>query len=346
MYAFTCKQCNSGVRFEDSVCASCGDALGYRPDRLEIVNESAPDRPFDGWHRCGEQGWGCNWLVADDDEYSRCESCRLNRQEPPRDDTIAWEQLAEATRVKRRLVHQLKDLGLPIVNYHDQPDGGLAFDLLSSDSGGGPVMIGHANGVISVDLAESSDQHREAVRVWLDESYRTMLGHFRHEIGHYYWQVLIPDTPWEPRFRELFGDERESYSEALKRHYTRDPLLALPSEFITSYASSHPWEDFAEIWSHYLHIADTLQTALANGLVEDARAEQYLGALHPGFSSERIDEIMERWQQFAWVFNELSRSLGKPDPYPFRLSDEVTRKLKFVHELVRDTRSAVDLENV
>ncbi len=136
MYAFVCGRCRSSVRFEDLTCGDCGDALGYRPDLQDIVSESSDDRPFDGWHRCADVSWGCNWLVHDDDGYAGCEACRLNRKVPPRADTIAWEQLAKAARVKRRLVHQLKDLRLPIVSYQDQPDGGLAFDLLSSQSGG------------------------------------------------------------------------------------------------------------------------------------------------------------------------------------------------------------------
>jgi len=340
MYAFTCGRCRSNVRFEDLTCGYCGDELGYRPDLLDIVSESSGGRPFEGWHRCAEVSWGCNWLVRDGEEYAGCESCRLNRRLPPRADTIAWEQLAQAARVKRRLVHQLKDLRLPIVNYHDRPDGGLAFDLLSSESGDGPVMIGHAGGVISIDLAESSDRHRESVRVWLDESYRTMLGHFRHEIGHYYWQVLVPGTVWEDRFRDLFGDERASYSEALQRHYGRDPGRPLDPEFITPYASSHPWEDFAEVWAHYLHITDTLQTAERNGLLTESGAADGAVRAQVDIAPEQVGEVLQLWTRFAWVFNELNRSMGKPDAYPFVIAEPVARKLTFVHELIRDARAS------
>jgi len=336
MYAFACSGCGSSVRFEDLACGQCGDALGYRPDRLDVVSESAADRPFDGWHRCAEVSWGCNWLVHDDNEYAGCEACRLNRKVPPRSDTIAWEQLAEAAKAKRRLVHQLKDRRLPIVSYHERPDGGLAFDLLSSQSGDGPVMIGHANGVISIDLAESSDQHRESVRVWLDESYRTMLGHFRHEIGHYYWQVLVPGTKWEEPFRELFGDERESYSEALQRHYARDPGRPLDPEFISPYASSHPWEDFAEVWAHYLHITDTLRTARSNGLLTQRTVGGSAVRAQIDVAPEQVGEVLQLWARFAWVFNELNRAMGKGDAYPFVIAEPVAQKLRFVHELVRD----------
>jgi hypothetical protein len=338
MYAFRCLVCGTRVRFEDDRCRTCGDPLGYRPDLRQLVNETDPDRPFAGWHRCSEHPWGCNWLVHDDNPSARCDSCRLNRTVPPRDDTIAWEQLAVAARSERRLVHQLRDLGLPITSYLEKPDGGLAFDLLSSTSGAGPVMIGHANGVISVDLAESSDRHRESVRVWLDESYRTMLGHFRHEIGHYYWQVLVPDTDWEQPFRDLFGDERADYGQALQRHYARDPATTLPDEFITRYASSHPWEDFAEIWSHYLHITDTVQTAIRNGLVADPRSGTDRSARHGDFDPASGRSVLVAWTDFSWAFNELNRSMGKPDAYPFELAEPVVDKLLFVHKLIRDAR--------
>ena len=339
MQRFDCARCGALISFDDGRCRACGDALAYRPDLRRLVNAAADGGALlQGWHPCGEKPWGCNWLVRDSDGFARCEACRLNRRTPPRDDTIAWEQLARAGVAKRRMVHQLRDLGLPLVSYHEQPDGGLAFDLLSSASSGERVVIGHAGGVISVDLAESADAHRESVRVWLAEDYRTMLGHFRHEVGHYYWQVLIPDTTWEVPFRELFGDERESYSEALRRHYRRDPQRPLAPEFITPYASSHPWEDFAEVWAHYLHITDTLQTAVRHGLWPDPRRDAYRGAEHMDFDPANIVHLAVEWSSFAGAFNELNRSMGKSDAYPFTLAEPVVHKLGFVHTLVRDAR--------
>ena len=162
------------------------------------------------------------------------------------------------------------------------------------------------------------------------------LGHFRHEIGHYYWQVLIPGGRWEEPFRALFGDERASYSEALQRHYRRDPGRPPAPEFITPYASSHPWEDFAEIWAHYLHITDTLQTAVQHSLFPDPRRAEFQGRPQLDFDVDHIGELIDVWVGFAGSFNELNRSMGKPDPYPFTLSPRVVDKLGFVHRLVQD----------
>ena len=341
MQRFDCARCGVLISFEDSRCPACGDGLAYRPDLLSMVNASTDEGALlQGWHPCAERPWGCNWLVRDEEGDARCPACRLNRRTPPRDDTIGWEQLARAAVAKRRLVHQLRDLGLPITSYHEQADGGLAFDLLSSATSGQRVVIGHANGVISVDLAESTDAHRESVRVWLDEAYRTMLGHFRHEIGHYYWQVLIPGGRWEEPFRALFGDERASYSEALQRHYRRDPGQPPAPEFITPYASSHPWEDFAEIWAHYLHITDTLQTAVQHSLFPDPRRGASQGRAQMDFDVDDIGELIAVWVGFAGSFNELNRSMGKPDPYPFTLSPAVVDKLGFVHRLVQGARGS------
>ena len=304
---------------------------------MSVVNASTDDGALlRGWHACTQKSWGCNWLVHDGDDDARCRACRLNRRTPPRDDTIGWEQLARAAVAKRRLVHQLTDLGLPITSYHEQPDGGLAFDLLSSATSGQRVVIGHANGVISVDQAESTDAHRESVRVWLDEAYpddaRSLPARDR--------ALLLAAA--DPR-RSLGGAVPRAVrrragvvSEALQRHYRRDPGRPPAPEFITPYASSHPWEDFAEIWAHYLHITDTLQTAVQHSLFPDPRRAEFHGRPQLDFDVDHIGELIEVWVGFAGSFNELNRSMGKPAPYPFTLSPRVVDKLGFVHRLVQD----------
>ena len=90
-----------------------------------------------------------------------------------------------------------------------------------------------------------------------------MLGHLRHEIGHYYQPLLVTD--WE-RCRELFGDDREDYGAAMERHYASGPPADWPERFVSAYATMHPWEDWAETFAHYLHIRDVLQTAVAYGV--------------------------------------------------------------------------------
>ena len=223
-----------------------------------------------------------------------------------------------------RLVYQLDDLGLPT--------DGLAFDLLSSAEE--PVTTGHADGVVTIDLAEGDDAHREALRVQLAEPYRTMLGHLRHETGHYYWTVLVEPSP--ARFRELFGDERADYAEALQRHYSSPAPVGWEQEYVSTYATAHPWEDWAESFAHYLHIRDTLQTAAAYGMQVHGRA--------PLDSTPREDpdgfaEIVETWLPLTYALNAVNRSMGKDDLYPFVLSEAVLAKLAFVHDLVQMSRT-------
>jgi hypothetical protein len=194
--------------------------LGFHPVGLAMVELTADGAPVEDvdWTTCVNRGWDCNWLLPTDSESGRCFSCRLNRNRPASDDTIALERLAEASGAKRRLLIQLAELGLPVTPYHAH-DGGLAFDLLSSYSGDGPVVTGHANGVVTIDLVETLDDYRERLRIQLGEPYRTMLGHFRHEVGHYYEWILVEQTPRIDACRQLFGDERASYSDAIERHY-------------------------------------------------------------------------------------------------------------------------------
>ena len=238
---------------------------------------------------------GCNWLVDAPGEL--CGSCRLTRTRPSDDDAEGIERFRDAEAAKRWLLFELGELGLPVQSWRER-DGGLAFELLSGDRG--TVTTGHADGVVTLDVAESDDAHREALREQLGEPYRTVLGHFRHEIGHYYWPLLVPDGPASERCRALFGDERVAYGAALERHYETGPPPDWSQRFVSAYATMHPWEDWAETFAHYLHIWDTLQTAGAYGV--SVRGE----AMAP----------------------------EGDDLYPFVLPAPVVEKLAFVHERV------------
>ncbi len=207
-------------------------------------------------------------------------------------------------------------------------DGGLAFELLSSERA--PVTTGHADGVITLDVAESDDAHREALREQLGEPYRTVLGHFRHEVGHYYWPLLVPEGSARERCRELFGDEREDYGAALDRHYETGPPPDWAQRFVSAYATMHPWEDWAETFAHYLHIWDTLQTAGAFGV--------RVGADRPGPGAGDFRGLLDDWLPLTYALNALSRSMGRDDLYPFVLPAPVVDKLGFVHERVTAAR--------
>lgn len=262
-----CPHCQSFAFLDWTACGSCGVELGYRYTTLSFLQVHPEGTVADGdtWRTCSNRDWGCNWLVADSEESGRCFSCRLSRRLPDRDDTIAWEKLKDTGIAKRRLLVQLFELGLPVTPYYEK-EGGLGFDLLSSLSGE-RVTIGHANGIITLDLAETLDAYRENLRVRLGEPYRTMLGHFRHEIGHYYqWVLVTSDEQWAA-CRALFGDERASYQDAIQRHYREGAPVDWADSFISEYATMHPWEDFAESFAHYLHITGTLATAAAAGVI-------------------------------------------------------------------------------
>jgi hypothetical protein len=225
-------------------------------------------------------------------------------------------------------------------NRADDPQRGLAFDFLADpDALGAPaVLTGHNNGVITLNIAEADDAERERRRLQLGEPYRTLLGHFRHEVGHYYWDLLINGSPRLEAFRELFGDDRTDYAASLKAHYQQGPRADWQQQFISEYASAHPWEDWAETWAHYLHMTDALETAAACGLSLRPRSanEPELKAeeVTRRASSASFDDLIGNWFPLTYVLNNLNRGLGLPDGYPFVLSDPAIEKLRFVHQAV------------
>jgi hypothetical protein len=328
MRAFTCGSCGQLVFFENSACLRCGAELGFDPTTARVVTV---DRTVH--RRCANTASACNWLVSADHHHAAalCASCRLTRTLPASDDPDTADALVTAEAAKRRLVFQLHDLCLPVVGWMDEPDGGLAFDLLSSRSG--PVSTGHADGVITLDLAESDDAHRASRRAELDEPYRTVLGHFRHEIGHYYWSTLVKQVERVDEFRRLFGDERADYAAALARHYERGAAPGWRSKHVSAYATAHPWEDWAETFAHYLHIRDALQTAAAHGIHVDSsvlRAE-------PTEATDATDfgALLDEWLPLTYALNAVNRSMGRADLYPFVLAPAVISKLTWVHNHVR-----------
>jgi len=277
------------------------------------------DRPIcANLNRCG-----CNWIADSTSTLGVCFCCSLTRTRPADGDTVGLSQYWIAEGAKRRLIFGLDELELPI----KISDGfsGLAFDLLSSTHS--KIMTGPQNGIITLDLAESNDAHREALRESMDEPYRTVLGHFRHEIGHYYYELLALGDERREEFRAVFGDETTSYEEALQRHYSAGSGQDWQDKFISAYATMHPLEDFAEVFGHFLHIADTLQTAEAFGLIPDEPAVRPLEA-------SMAEVIAQTWLPLTKGLNQINRSMGKPDLYPFVLAQPVIAKLQFVADLV------------
>ncbi len=321
MRAFACPTCSQLVFFENTACLNCGTELGFRWPERELGALVGP--------RCANlETAACNWVAGGPGEL--CFSCGLTRTRPADEDAEGLAALRSAEAAKRRLLFELGELGLPIE--------GLSFRLLSSASR--PVTTGHANGVVTLDLAEADDPHRERMRQELGEPYRTLLGHFRHEVGHFYFTVLTPDEERRERVRALFGDERADYQAALDRHYAEGAPAAWQERHVSAYATMHPAEDWAETFAHYLHMRDTSQTAASYGL-ELHGPDLPTGdafAASPGDAPATFYEIVAAWLSLSYALNAINRSMGRDDLYPFVLAPAVVEKLRLVHELASEAR--------
>ncbi len=353
-------QCGRPVFFRNSVCLACKTPLGYEP-ALGRICPLAPGSEPDTWTVIGAPGapekeesrlyWhcanlispsACNWLTRADSKTNPqqlCISCRLNRTIPDLSDPSNGENWRRIELAKRQLISSLLTLGLPVKPKMEGVEG-LAFDFLRTPDQGPRVLTGHSEGIITLNIEEADDPTRESIREQMHEPYRTLLGHLRHEVGHYYWDRLVRDAKWIDRFRELFGDDRQDYAQALQRHYQQGPPSDWPERYVSAYASSHPWEDWAETWAHYLHMVDTLDTAASFSLDIESVEMPF-----EGFKSEALVQPDDRflhfinsWSRFTAVLNELSRSMGLPDFYPFVLSKSSVGKLHFIHTIVTQPR--------
>lgn len=358
-------QCGRPVFFNNTFCLNCQATLGFVPTiaKLSAFQPTAsahqwalnlPEPEAEGlpvqWRRCAnfDTPAGCNWMVPADSSATFCSACRLNRVIPNLsvpENGVLWSRLEAA---KRRLIAQLLELGLPVASLEDDPARGVAFAFLANEPGAPPILTGHSRGLITINIEEADDAARERLRHAMREPYRTLLGHFRHEIGHYYWDRLIDGTPWLEKFRAVFGDERADYTAALQRNYEFGPVPDWALQHVSAYASVHPWEDWAETWAHYLHLVDTLHTALGFGLdgsVVEFQSDPFTSdalyePTHPG--AARFLTLLNSWIELTAVLNELVRSMGQPDLYPFVLSQAAVAKLHFVHLVVEDAaQSAV-----
>lgn len=372
MKTFRCSYCEHTVFFENDHCERCGLALGFVPNLMSMLafdNTSAgswrvrtrtadlPSAAQTRWKPCYNYASQqvCNWMLRADAPAQLCDSCRYTQIIPALDkpsNRVYWYVMERA---KRRLLFSLMQLGLPIVSRADDPQAGLAFQFLEDIDDGEwhqAVVTGHQNGIITLNILEADDAQREARRAALREPYRTLLGHLRHEIGHFYWNQLVYRSQWLPFFRTLFGDERQNYALALQNYYQAGPLAPWQHRYITAYASAHPWEDWAETWAHYMHIADALDTAqhwrvsLA-AEPDGAVALDAAGAAGALTSGSRVDgaarafrdRLVQQWLPLSRFLNSMGRSLGQGDLYPFVMPPAVLDKLCFVDQVVRHAQA-------
>jgi len=357
MKLFKCQHCGQMLYFENVYCENCGYSLGYLPD-IGVVstvweegsNWAAAANPGQSYRFCANwEAYACNWMVpAGDDHGGYCIACQHNRVIPDISDPERhrlWQKLELA---KRRLFYGLIKFGLPMPTEASGDPEPLAFQFLAEKEGPADerdgreekekIMTGHANGVITILLSEADDAKRERQRTRMGEPYRTLLGHFRHEVGHYYWDKLVRDGNKLESFRPVFGDERTDYQKALERHYKNGAPAGWQNAFVSAYATSHPWEDWAETWAHYLHIVDTLEMAGAFGIkvkpqvTDDPDLEAEID--FDSYKVLDIDLLIETWLPLAFAVNSLNRSMGQPDLYPFVLAPTAIRKLGYVHDLI------------
>jgi len=358
MKLFTCPACHQTLHFENFQCTGCGHALAYLPDRqvltaLEPVSGAAgvftalgPAGASSRYRLCGNQidHAACNWAVPDAEDQRFCRACRLNEIVPNLSDPAAMQAWLALEDSKRRLIYTLLQLRLPIEARAAGGGQGLAFAFKQDLPGESKVFIAHDHGLITINVAEAIAPERERARLALGESYRTVLGHFRHEIGHYYWDRLVASSRALEPFRRLFGDERALYDEAAQRYYRDGAPADWRNRFVSAYASMHPWEDWAESWAHYLHMVDTIETARsfgldlrpqvvggrAGGAHRDPALETHTRAVDTG----DFDDLVGAWVPLSIALNALNRSLGVHDAYPFVLSDPAVEKLRFVHDVI------------
>lgn len=354
MKLFKCSHCGQLIYFENTFCESCGKPLGFEPDSLQLVTLNAEEngqlaiagkKTKTRYRYCDNSQHGvCNWLVPAANATRFCKACELNRTIPDISRPEYMERWQTIETAKHRLIYSLLRMRLPLVSKTVDEEKGLAFDFIADDGSGENerVLTGHQNGLITINIAEADDIERETAKKMMNEVYRTVLGHFRHEIAHYYWEVLIAPFPETlEQYRNIFGDDSIDYAEALKAHYENGNPPDWNLNFISAYASTHPWEDWAETWAHYMHIIDTLETAYSFGIkIETTNASKVKAEIKKDpYQAENFDSLINLWLPLTFAMNSLNRSMGLNDLYPFLISPVVKGKMRFIHELILKNNS-------
>ncbi|MGC9944649.1 MAG: putative zinc-binding metallopeptidase, partial [Verrucomicrobiota bacterium] len=352
MKTYTCT-CGQLLFFENIGCVSCNHEVGFLPDlicvsRLEAANDglyspTAEEVKSRLYKKCQNytQAGICNWMVPAESPESFCASCRLDTMIPDQSipqNVVLW-GLTEAA--KRRLIYSCLRLKLPLANRVDDPERGLGFQFLADtkrpDGAVDHVVTEHNDGLITLNIAEADDAAREKIRLGMKEPYRTLLGHFRHETGHYYWDRLVLNSEFLEPYRALFGDERQSYDDAMKKYYNSGAPSNWQDNYISMYATMHPWEDWAESWAHYLHIQDTLEVAADFGLVGKRIKIDPKGTAEgtqASLKAKPFAQVLETWAELTIALNSINRSMGLRDLYPFILSQPVVDKLRFISQVI------------
>lgn len=345
MHNFECTNCGGKIYFANYSCLECGLKTGFDPDLIAMVSLQPisgsdtyrvvqSDKKGAVRRYCANAALGaCNWLAEEASVEGFCSACELNDMIPDLSEPDNLEAWQEMERAKKRLMYSLLRFDIP-TDATDFKKGRLTFNFVRGE------MTGHLNGVITINIQEADSVERERRRQHFDEPYRSLLGHLRHESGHFYWNVLVQDTARIQEFRTLFGDERSDYSNALSRYHDIGPAKGWETKFVSAYASAHPWEDWAETWAHYIHMVDAVETAVAEGI--DPRAAGItFGFKWPfkkfdAYRAESFQSLQELWIPLTIALNRLNRSMGHDDFYAFVTPAAAYAKLAFIHRVVRE----------
>jgi hypothetical protein len=334
MRRYYCPNCSNEVHFDNTVCVQCGNQLAFSRWRDQFTANPSPGS--EGLeHNCANREIiGCNWLVENGETSPYCTSCRHTLLIPDLSSGQNIERWGKLERAKRMLFYGLHKFHLPLIEAEQTGELRFEFkqDVLTMGGEQEKVLTGHDGGLITINIAEADDDVREQHRVSMGEPYRTLIGHFRHEIGHYYWDRLVLDGNRVEEFRAMFGDERANYSEALARHYQTGAPVSWELSYVSSYASAHPWEDFAETWAHYFHMVDGLETAQSYAVATPAAEVR-----ENPYESRDFAVLIKAWVPLTIAMNAVNRSIGNPDFYPFVLSPAISSKLEYVHKLIHNS---------
>ena len=348
MRAFSCPHCEQLLGFDARGCPGCGSGVAFEPraGRFHVLDDDGRwcgpgGDDGAGLRPCENSRLGvCNWLLSGPPARTLCEACKFNRVIPDLGVPGALERWTRIEAAKKRTIHTLIRLGTPPAVL-GSGSFGLTFDFLydpAAEQGYAPnLLTGHKAGIVTINLIEADDVARERFRREFGEPYRTLVGHFRHEIGHYYWHRSVEFTPDLAPFRSLFGDERADYQAAVQAHYSGVRREGWETDYVSAYATMHPWEDFAETFAHYLHIVDTLATIgsfdMTIGVPSASGGDGRSGVGFDPFGADTAT-LIDAWIPLAYAINAVNRSMGQPDLYPFRITPRIVLKLDFVNRLL------------
>ena len=254
----------------------------------------------------------CNWLVPAGDPQRALPVVLADPDPAGRRRPARSPAFAEAEAAKRRLVVELIELEPADQRPDADPERGLTFDLLSS--GSEQVITGHDDGVITLDLAEGDDVHREQLRISMDEPYRTLLGHFRHEIGHYFFFVLAETGPARAEFESLFGDPDLDYQDG-----ARPALLAGRAGRVGSRTTCPPTPPCIPPRTGPRPSRTTCTSATRSTPQRLSASPRPAPPRPPAGRDAGFDRMIELWLPLAWSLNMINRSMGHQDLYPFVL---------------------------